>query len=296
MWNLSVYWLGGSGDLGRDIIAYRDEGKKEWDNFQCKHYNKKLSKSDILNETSKFLTYCYEKKISLPQKYFFVSPKGLGSNAHDLISNPTDLKEKLKAIAIKEGGNEKVDFIDKIDFSIFSYIEPLEFLTQFKETPYYAHRFGRFFKARKIDTKDLPKEIEEKEVVYIRKILDAYSEYLDKKITNIEDLKLNKEIVDKINRHREYFFSAESLKEFSEELLDTNCDYFEHLKDEFYEGIIETIEDDFENGLKRLNEVLKRSALINITNNPLTNDMKAEDRKGVCHHLSNEREDIAWVK
>jgi len=42
-----VYQLGGAGDKGRDVVAYKDFKKNKADYFQCKHYSKKLGVADV---------------------------------------------------------------------------------------------------------------------------------------------------------------------------------------------------------------------------------------------------------
>ena len=38
---------GGSGDMGRDVIAFCNAPSTDWDNYQCKHYGGALAPSDI---------------------------------------------------------------------------------------------------------------------------------------------------------------------------------------------------------------------------------------------------------
>ena len=55
-------------------------------------------------------------------------------------------------------------------------------------------------------------------------------------------------------------------------------------------------EEDAENGFLRLKKVLDRATDLEITNNPLMSSVKVNDRKGICHHLANERDDVKWKK
>jgi hypothetical protein len=56
-----VYRCGGAGDKGRDVIAYvsEDMNNSEWDNYQCKHYNRPLYPGDIWIELGKLCYYTY---------------------------------------------------------------------------------------------------------------------------------------------------------------------------------------------------------------------------------------------
>ncbi len=299
--------IGGPGDKGRDIIAYTDYKKNVWDNYQCKKYNHKLKVDEILLEIGKLCHRCHVGELpSPPQKYFFFSPLGVSPQVNDLLREPLKLKNELiekwnRLCKNKIVQNRSIDldsglknYINQFDFKIFDYIPPADFMEQYKTTSYCASRFGILSKSRPLQ-KSTPQDIQNNESVYIRKILDAYEEKLGKNLEN------SKNIVDPtlradFERHRECFFSAESLNEFSRDTYAAGEQHFEKLKDEFYDGIINTIEDDAENGFVRLRKVLDRATELQITNNPLVRDLNMKDRKGICHHLANERDDVVWKK
>lgn len=65
---------GGSGDMGRDIIAFDKVDPVIWDNFQCKHYKAGLTPGDIWVELGKLVYYTYTKEYTYPRKYVFVAP------------------------------------------------------------------------------------------------------------------------------------------------------------------------------------------------------------------------------
>ena len=60
--------------------------------------------------------------------------------------------------------------------------------------------------------------------------------------------------------------------------------------------MINTIEEDADNGFLRLKKVLQRATDLEITNNPLISSVKTKDKIGICHHLANERDDVKWKK
>ncbi len=299
--------LGGSGDKGRDVICTDILG--ETCIYQCKHYDRKLNKSDVLLEIGKICYYCYNGDYKIPKKYYFVSPQGVTTYVRDMLLDPIKLKKELidnwdNNCSTKITSKEKVilegkflEFIDSFNFSIFNYISPKNFLSDFKTTPYYTKWFGDIVKPRKM-IEHPPEKIETYELRYINKILEAYSEHLGK---NIEDqILLEKEYPDlyeHFNRQRLYFFSAEYLAAFSRETYPPEDQFFEKLKDEMYHGIIDEIENDAKNGFERLKKVLLRSReLILSSNNPLQSEVNIKDRQGLCHHLANERDDVKWKR
>lgn len=84
--------IGGSGDQGRDIFAYQDENMEILDIYQCKHYDKKITPSDIYLEIGKLLYYTYTQEYVIPKNYFIVSSKGCGATLTKLIESPIKLK------------------------------------------------------------------------------------------------------------------------------------------------------------------------------------------------------------
>jgi len=303
-----VAHLGGTGDKGRDVAAYFNYKECVWDNYQCKHYDAPLGSSTVLMEIGKLCHNCYTKQLTRPpQKYYFMAPKGLSPTAHDLLAFPEKIKTELISkwdanCKKKIVDNQDIEldekfkeYISKFNFSIFNYITPLEFLKQFKETPYYTARFGELVKPRELKI-HTPEEIQGFEAQYIKKILDAYAQYLKSSDSGKHILEKDPELKTDFDRQRVSYFNAESLKQFSRDTYPPECDYFELLKQEIYDGVIDSIQEDAEHGLARLRKVLNRATELQITNNPLLDQTKTVDRKGICHHLANEREDVKWAK
>lgn len=298
--------LGGPKDKGRDIICTDNEGYSYI--YQCKHYDRKLRVHEVLLEIGKCCYYCCNGDYKTPKEYYFVSPHGVTVTARDLLMNPvklkTELKERWEKLCRKKISSSKtielkgnlLIFIDKFDFSIFDYVTPSEFIDEFKKTPYYTSRFGDLRKPKKIVK--APDEIRYYELVYITKIFDAYSEYLGKNIEDVTNLKkTDPKLLDDFNRQREYFYNAEYLAAYSREIFAPEFQWFEKLTEEIYHGIIDEIEEDAKNGFARLRKVLKLvCGLIVCPSNPLSKCVNIKERKGICHHLANERDDVKWRK
>ena len=95
-------------------------------------------------------------------------------------------------------------------------------------------------------------------------------------------------------RQRTYYYAAESIRQLT---VDIFCaDEFEILKSETLDAIIETYEDDYENGFIRLKEVLKHVSKIQLCQSILTKIpgcLNIFQKKGICHMLVNDKE-ITW--
>ena len=86
------------------------------------------------------------------------------------------------------------------------------------------------------------------------------------------------------------YFTHENLSGFA------NWAYVQH-QEEIYHGIIDKIQEDVQNGFIRLKRVLSQAAKLTICgSNPLSSEINILDKKGICHHLANERDEIKWKK
>lgn len=301
---------GGAGDKGRDVIAFikysKDNNELIWDNYQCKHYDKPLMPSNIWVELGKLCFYTYRKDFTIPNKYMFVAPQGVGSSLGDLLQNPDQLKNGLiknwdkyckeaitkeKEIKLEGSFNQ---YVEKFDFSIVGYMEPLEIIEQHQQTRYHIPRFGGgLSKARPISIVT-PTEIKDREMNYVNKLFKAYSDHTKEQINTLEKLNDHSTLINHFHRQREHFYLADSLHKFERDTLPDGTNAFNELKDEIFGGIIDIVESTFKDGLEKVKKVTQEARKIEITSNLLVSVLKSDDRSGICHHLANE-DKIDWV-
>lgn len=62
----TVERCGGTGDMGRDIIAFDKTNPAVWDNYQCKHYKAGLTPGNIWVELGKLVYYSFTKEYTYP--------------------------------------------------------------------------------------------------------------------------------------------------------------------------------------------------------------------------------------
>lgn len=298
--------LGGSGDKGRDICAYTDLQNQYFDLFQCKHYANKLSFSMVSLEFGKLIYYTYNKDYPTPQKYYFVSPLGMSSSLWDLITiNHNELKSKILACWDKDikkkitksasiSMDDKLeDYINNFDFSIFSSLEPLEFIEQFRQTPYFAPRFGGGLQKERNVSPIISTEIKEHEVNYVKQLFEAYSDYKKELYLSITDLEKEKDLESHFHRSRNCFYLAETLEQFSRDNIPTH-DAFKELKDEVLEQVIDICNQNYTDGYCRLIATTTAAKQTDYASNALFSEIKAQDKTGICHHLANE-DILKWV-
>ncbi|MGX1377106.1 hypothetical protein RKD56_004224 [Priestia megaterium] len=306
-----VYRCGGAGDMGRDVIGYVNYGvdKSElvWDNYQCKHYKSALNPSNIWVEIGKLCYYTYINKFTIPRKYFFVCPNGVSISLHDLLNDKDEFKKqfikewdnscKKKITSTKEItlDEELLAHINQIDFRIFNYLDPDELISQHRQTPYYAYRFGGGLHKPRPKSLTPPTDLQNNELVYTKKLFEAYGDSLKTNVLSEEDLEHYKNQSRHFQRQRVHFYQAESLMRFERDTIPPNVNAFEELKDELYYGIVDTLENDYEDGFQRVKAVTDKSRILSLTNNnPLSPVLTKNDQHGMCHHLVNDNK-IDWV-
>ena len=298
----------GAGDKGIDVLVSDQRGN--YIVYQCKKYRNKFSLSDTIKEIGKICYYAFKKKITKPTEYYLVAHSGITEDterffeakdkiAETLISKWDECcKEKITSTRKIELTNELKDYIENFNFGKFSYKGITEVLTEHQGTVYFAFRFGdKLTIKRPMDIKT-PSEIQNIEHQYILKLYDVYSEYLGVKISSDDELKkIGPEMYAHLQKQRERFFRAENLRVFAKDSMLLESE-FEKLKEEIYDTIFDSL---FKQGITaydRLEECLTKSGEVAVTNNLLTKCeiVDSRDRRGICHHLANEKEDVKWKR
>lgn len=298
--------LGGANDHGVDVACFcTDKGfLGEWDNFQCKYYkDEPLAPGTAIPEVGKLLWHIYNNNITAPKAYYFFAPKDCGPSLKKLLLDSAKLKKKVfdewdswcansitstKTIPLE---GDFLAFFQKFDFSIFQYKPVLEVVEEHRKTGYYAIRFGGGLKDRPVPDKP-PADLSDVEARYVEQLNEAYADH--KKI-HIKDLKLSDhtELKNHFDRQREAFYFAESLRSFARDSVPPGT--FEELQRDLLDGIIDTAENDHEDGLQKLKEVMKVSLSVPLDANGLFQVVRVKDRQGICHQLANE-DRLIWVK
>lgn len=301
----NVALLGGSGDSGRDLVAYIDGDMQKFDIYQCKRYEKPLTPSMYMVEFGKLCYYTYKDEYEIPNKYYIVASNGIGNALRNLLEHPKQINTKLinewdekcgKKGQIIANGIKMTDnlrkYIDNFDFSIVSDVSPITLLTDFSKSPWYKYHFGGGIKRRPVIEK--PAEIleeSEKTMPYVKQLLKVYSKEAGQVYETQEDLKNNNKLYRHFKRQREGFFSAQSLKRFArDELL--HEDSYDSLKDQVEFGIMDIYEKEYSSELERVKETTKQANSLAISCEEIKK-ITVQDKTGMCHELVND-EKIVW--
>ncbi|MFN9173034.1 MAG: ABC-three component system protein [Synechocystis sp.] len=304
---ISVRRYGGAGDQGIDVAGYTTDKdlEGEWDNYQCKHYDHALTPSDIRSEFGKLIYYSYKQNYSVPRKYYFVAPCGIGTKLTRLFRNPLELKQDIKSNWEKyckdkitknnsiELEKDLLDWFESFDFSIFSMKSVVEMIEQHSETPFHSVRFGGGLPPRPA-VPTPPEDHDVTESRYVKQLLNAYANHLGTPINNIEELSTSSKpaLRNDFSRQRERFYHAEYLRNYARDTVSDGT--FERLQQEIYHGVVDIYENDHADGLVRMRATISQAAQIAITSNPLSTVVQTQDRQGICHQLANE-DQLIWV-
>ncbi len=296
---------GGAGDMGRDVIATVSEDNPDvWDNYQCKHYDHPLRPGDVWLELGKAVYYSHEGEFTFPRKYRFVAPQGAGTTLIKLFKKPEELKAKLIEHWDKHCRNgitstqevvlegDLRDYLEVLDFSVIGYIPAQRLVDDHRQTRWHIARFGAGFPQRG-PIPDPPEQPTENEVVYLEKLFAAYADHKGHPVANVDDLAGAAGLLRHYSRSRKEFYSAESLKGFSRDTLPPGS--YETLQEEVLAGVQDILDGQHDDGYRRVLAVVQAARQLQLTRHALVRRLDVRDRGGICHQLSNDRDDVRWV-
>ena len=143
----------------------------------------------------------------------------------------------------------------------------------------------------------VPETVQPEELGYVKELYAAYKDATGVSVENPDDL-------DRLNyrqhfeQQRKTYYAAEIIHQAVRDSTLPNEDYlFDNLKDEIEDGIYEVSHEHYEDGVKKIDAVMKQAALLPISPNVdhfTYNWIAAGEKKGVCHMLVSE-ERLKWV-
>lgn len=298
----SVERWGGPGDLGCDVVAYLRDGNGAWDNYQCKHYDKRLTPGNVWPEIAKLVFHAHRGALTAPERYVFVAPQGAGTSLAKLLRQPEEMRTGLCAAwdtncrtKISSGAAVDLDealraYIAAFDFSIFSAMPPLRLIEEHAQTRWHAARFGGGLPLRPAVPVPPPAPATE-EATYVGELLDAYAEHLGMPIGTVADLDAHAMLAQHFGDARIAFYSAEGLRLFSRDTLPSGS--FGRLQDDVHSGIKDDVRHPHVDGYARVLAATKTAQSLALTAHPLASVATVPDRHGICHQLANDGK-VRW--
>lgn len=137
------------------------------------------------------------------------------------------------------------------------------------------------------------------EAGYISALCDAYAEALSRDSVSVDDIQnLPKKYQLNFYEQRKAYLSAESIQRSISEVYEDGENQFDILKEDAFHGIKTTYYDDYDNGYRRLLEVLKKISDVQLTKSKLMlikNLIGNLERLGIVHILVNDKTMTSWV-
>jgi hypothetical protein len=293
----------GAGDQGVDIAGFiSDRGwDGGWDNYQCKHYDRPLTPSDVWVEIGKIIYYSYKNEYPSPRKYYFIASRGVGTKLGKLLESPEKLKEETRnnwkkycQTQITETNSifledDLLAWFEAFNFSVFSTKSVVDLINEHAKTPFHSVRFGGGLPPRP-NVNPPPEEHEVVESRYIQQLFNAYSDNLERPVNCVSELSL--QLSCDFLRQRERFYHAESLRNFARDTVPDGT--FESLQDEIFYAVIDICENEHKDGLARMKATISHAATVPVGSNPLKSALRVQDQQGICHQLAN-KDRLLWV-
>ncbi len=295
----------GAGDMGIDIVAYITDPKNnpknyEWECYQCKRYNHSLSPSDIWIELGKIIYFTFKGEYPIPKRYYLIATQGIGTKLNKKLQDTSTLKEDLKANwdkhckkkittteeIVLEG--DLLGYFESFDFSVFDSITPKVIIEKYKTHEKYLVRFGGSLPPR--PTVSIPNEIED--LRYIDQLVKSYNTNAAIEILNVDDIS-SASHKGHFEDARKSFYKAEELRMLNRDSLPDGI--FENLKENIYDGVSSKSREEFDDGYKKVLAIESEATKIPIESNPLKDACQTIDKKGLCHHLVNDKK-LTWVE
>lgn len=300
-----IHRIGQAGDKGRDVIAYLKNGGLHY--YQCKRYKEKLSPSEYWIEFGKLVYYSFKEEIDVPLKYYIIAANNLTTKLLEIVHNPDKINEELinnwnihcknkikKNTSISLTAEIK-KYIEEFDFKIVETIDIDSIIRDYSDTPLFYFRFGGNNIPHRNEIMNPPKKINlHKEKVYLTQLLEVYSEWKNTTFS-FNNIKSNLDVYEDFIENRAYYYNAESLRR---DLRDVYLgeDEFNLIKGEMYSGLNNYMKFNFSNSYEKLNSVLHEATKVDLTACPsqsILNFVHNDDKKGICHHLVNEKK-MRW--
>lgn len=291
---------GGTGDKGRDVVGRLSGAPKgRWDNYQCKRYAEKLTPSAMWSEFGKLVYWVTEGTYTLPERYVFVAPRGVGAQGRDLLNDPEAIRRGLRRDWKKHCSTlcpyeEIAEALEAFVFPDFDVATAETIVLDLKDTPMYPVFFGGGLSKPRPEGAPPPARIADTELPYISRLVEAYDEHSDDGIDGHVAAMAHERYGGHLRESRRDFYTAEALRQFSKDVL-VAPDDFDSLCEQLYDGVKNTIFKDFQTGYDRVLAVAEQASTVQFDDHPLAGDVRTGDRTGMCHQLANDGR-VEWVR
>ena len=144
-----------------------------------------------------------------------------------------------------------------------------------------------------------PEDIEDDEIGYVKELYRVYGEVSGEIYARPEDLDAEPKLRRNFDRQRKDYYKAETIhRELRDTIRLDETEGFDLLKDEVYDGVIDTRDKDYDSGMERLSAVMEHATGLSLSNNLKDRTLDwvgPGEKKGVCHMLVNDHR-LSWME
>ncbi len=302
----SVERIGKANDKGRDVIGFRTNQKHEgpWVLYQCKRKTLRgsLGVPEALAELGKVFFHHVRggSYKTLPEKYVFVSPRGVVGPLQDLIFNPSDLKAALLtgwdkhcagAITAKTNVALSAEIkaaIEGYDFGNVSYLAASGLAKDEASRPALVQVLGLLPGDAPLGV--VPDSLQPEELEYVDQLRHVYGDASGQTFATADEVLAHAEHGGHLRDQRIRFFDAASFKRFHRD--NTSPEALDAFQEEVYQGVVDVHRMPHRSLLERVDAVMRHASTMSAS--LLGKPARIPVRQGMCHHLANEGR-MRWI-
>lgn len=290
--------------MGRDVVGYVTSLKMDglWHNFQCKQLKTQLTKPALLRELAKIFFHSSCGHFPLPEKYFFVAPRGLNRKAKELISQPSKLAsamidewEEICASHLVEDEihvltNELRVLIASFDFTCVDAIDTRKLVADPAMMAVLVEWFGA--DPGPAPSAVVPGDVQVQEFGYFDQLIEAYGDRSGTVYASRQAALECETHGKQFENQRTRFFEAAYFKRFYRD--NTPSGVVEAFENDVYHGVVDTHQGIHPDALAKVEAVMSQAAVIQISG-VLGTYARVPVKQGTCHHLANDGI-LPWTK
>lgn len=292
------------GDMGRDVVGYRTAQKLdgEWDNFQCKQFRSEpLRVPGILRELAKILYHSAEGHFELPERCYFVAPRGIDRAAQNLLASPSKLRDRLRtdwdkscANSIQANTTIPLDQLVLDKFNLFKFenvgaYDVAKLLLDPHVQPALVECLGVDPGPAPIANSSKPPDWAKDDVKFAHQLISLYGT-ADAAVTDRfaagAHAKFGPHLRDQFVR----YFEADSFKRHYRD--NTPTGYVERFEKDVLSGVRYSYNTSPPDSLQRVDEVTDKAGFLPMSD-VLGKHAGIQAKQGVCHHLVN-ADELTW--
>ncbi|MCO4090630.1 MAG: hypothetical protein HEQ34_01580 [Sphingorhabdus sp.] len=287
----------GARDMGRDVVGYITSQRLDgpWHNFQCKQLKTQLTKPALLRELAKIIFHSSCGHFQLPERFYFVAPRGLNRKAKELISQPSKLAaamidewdESCAQYLVQNETHELTDKLRKVisafDFTSVDAIDSRKLVADPAMKAVLVEWFGA--DPGPAPSGVVPESVAGEEFGYFDQLAKAYGARSGTVYASRQAALDCEKHGKQLSVQRTRFFEASYFKRYYRD--NTPRGVVEAFETDVYYGVLDIHQGAHADSLAKVDAVMSQAAVIQVSG-VLGPYARVPVKQGTCHHLAND--------